>query len=154
MIPNFFLGVDNPLRYGSYGQTHKSPEGLRLILTKSGETARGKPWDRGPGQLPREMPVFLHVRGFGISPPQRKFSFFNGRLVKSLLSMIYRNDYSLLSTFWGCFFKKSNSALGGIAWQAESGEVEIIPLLLADIMSAPALWIGLSRQFLQSTSTT
>jgi len=47
-------------RYGSYGQTHKSPEGLRLILTKS-----------------------------------------------------------------------------GIAWQAESGEVEIIPLLLADIMSAP-----------------
>lgn len=68
--------------------------------------------------------------------------------------MIYRNDYSLLSTFWGCFFKKSNSALGGIAWQAESGEVEIIPLLLADIMSAPALWIGLSRQFLQSTSTT
>lgn len=93
MIPNFFLGVDNPLRYGSYGQTHKSPEGLRLILTKSGETARGNLGTGDPDSCLVRC-LLLHVRGFGISPPQRKFSFFNGRLVKSLLSMIYRNDYS------------------------------------------------------------
>ena len=75
VIPNFFLGVDNPLRYGSYGQTHKSPEGLRLILTKSGETARGNLGTGDPDSCLVRCRFFFMSGGLAFPPPKKVFFF-------------------------------------------------------------------------------
>ena len=67
-----FLGVDNPLRYGSYGQTHKSPEGLRLILTKSGED-HGE--TLGPCRTVASGNARFFMSGVWHFPPPKKFFF-------------------------------------------------------------------------------